>query len=269
MEYLKAVILAIVEGVTEFLPISSTGHMILVEDFLRLGSEEFAKTFIVVIQFPAILAVALYFIRDLWPLEGVRIHRGRFVLWTKILTAFVPTAVAGLLLNDYIEAMLDSSLVVATTLVLGGIVLIVLERRGMGGRLASARDLSYGAAFAVGCIQSIAMVPGVSRSAATIIGAMLLGASRAAAAEFSFFLAIPTMAAATAFTILKSGLSFSTQEWALIAVASVVSFAVAYGVVAFLMRFIRRRSFAVFGWYRIALGIIVLFVLFALPAILG
>ncbi|MBP8130818.1 MAG: undecaprenyl-diphosphate phosphatase [Candidatus Hydrogenedentes bacterium] len=262
MDYLNAAILAVVEGITEFLPISSTGHMILVEDYLKLGSGDFAKDFIVIIQFPAILSVVVYFWKELWPFGGGARTRAALTLWLKTAVAFLPAAVLGLLLNDYIEAMLDSSLTVALALVVGGIVLLAIEYRGIGGRIASVHGISFQTAFLIGCIQCLAMIPGTSRSAATIVGAMLLGASRPAAAEFSFFLAVPTMAGATALTVLKHGLRFSAQEWALIGIGSVVSFVIAYAVIAFLMNFVRRRSFAPFGWYRIALGGVVLLLFF-------
>lgn len=258
MDYIKAVILAVIEGITEFLPISSTGHMILVEEHLHLGSADFAKAFIVMIQFPAILSVVVYFWKELWPFGRGADTKESISLWLKTAVAFLPAAVLGVLLNDYIEAMLENSITVALALVIGGIILIAIEHRGIGGKLATVHELSFFTAFLIGCIQCLAMIPGTSRSAATIIGAMLLGASRAAAAEFSFFLAIPTMAGATAFTVLKSGISFSAHEWALLAVGSVISFLVAYGVIAFLMNFVRRHSFAGFGWYRIALGALVL-----------
>lgn len=258
MDYIKAAILAVVEGVTEFLPISSTGHMILAENYLQLGSEEFAKAFIVMIQFPAILSVMVYFWKELWPFGRDTDTKESITLWLKTAVAFLPAAVLGVLLNDYIETMLENSVTVALALVIGGIILLAIEYRGIGGKLASVREITFGAAFLIGCIQCLAMIPGTSRSAATIIGAMLLGASRAAAAEFSFFLAIPTMAGATAFTLLKSGVGFSMHEWALLIVGSVVSFLVAYAVIAFLMNFVRRHSFAVFGYYRIVLGAVVL-----------
>ena len=258
MDFFKAAILAVVEGVTEFLPVSSTGHMILVEDYLHMGRAEFAKAFIVMIQFPAILSVMVYFWKELWPFGRETNTKASIMLWVKTAVAFLPAAVLGVLLNDYIEAMLENSITVAVALVAGGIILLGIEYRGIGGRLATVHEIPFRTAFMIGCIQCLAMIPGTSRSAATIIGAMLLGASRAAAAEFSFFLAIPTMAGATAFTVMKNGLGFSAHEWALLAVGSVVSFAVAYAVIAFLMNFVRRRSFSVFGWYRIVLGIVVL-----------
>jgi undecaprenyl-diphosphatase len=258
--YLKAVLLAIVEGITEFLPISSTGHMILLEEYLKLSADKvFVDSFMVMIQLPAILSVVVYFWKDLWPFVGDRTETWpRINLWVRIGMAFLPAAVLGALLDDLIEAHLFNPVTVAVALVVGGILLILLEYRRHRGAIASARDIPLATAIGIGVIQCIAMIPGTSRSAATIIGAMLLGASRVAAAEFSFFLAIPTMFGATAFKLLKNGLRFNGEQWVVIAVGSVVSFLVAYAVVAAFMNYIRHRDFKPFGYYRIALGILVL-----------
>ncbi len=258
MEYLKAVLLALVEGVTEFLPISSTGHMILVEQLVQFADSEFAKAFIVIVQLPAILAVVLYFWKDLWPWHNANGTEETIRVWLRIAVAFLPAAVIGFLLNDYIEELLDSPAVVAGALILGGIVIILIERRAHAERFVTVHDFSFRIALAIGFFQCLAMIPGTSRSAATIIGALLLGASRAAAAEFSFFLAIPTMLAATGYTVLKNGVEFTPEQWGLMAAGSVVAFATAYVSIAFLMGFIKRYSFAAFGWYRIVLGVVVL-----------
>ncbi len=259
MDYLKAVLLAIVEGITEFLPISSTGHLKLLDEFIDLGhGTEFAHAFIVMIQLPAIFSVVLYFWRDLWPFGGDHERRNKIVLqWLKIAVAFLPAAALGPFLNDAIEGVLSGTFVIAAALIVGGILLIVLERIDMPVRHETVRDIGFRVALGIGAFQCLAMIPGTSRSAATIIGAMILGASRGAAAEFSFFLAIPTMLGATAFTVLKSGAAFTGPQWGLLAVGSVVSFVTAYAVVAFLMNYIRKHDFAIFGWYRIALGIVV------------
>lgn len=259
MEYLKAILLAIVEGATEFLPISSTGHLILLEDYLRLsGGDGFAETFMVVIQLPAILAVVVYFWSALWPFGKDKDTRAIIVLWIKIVVAFLPAAVLGVLLDDFIEAKLFNPLTVAIALLIGGIVLIVLERGERPARIPTVHAISYATGIGIGFFQCLAMIPGTSRSAATIIGAMALGASRSAAAEFSFFLAIPTMLGATAYKLFKNGMNFTPHQWGLILVASVVSFAVAYSVVALFMNFIRKHRFTVFGYYRIALALLVL-----------
>ncbi len=268
MDFINAIILAVVEGITEFLPISSTGHMILVEDYLKLGTDPvYADTFMVAIQLPAILSVVLYFWKDLWPFGKTADTRAILTLWTKVVAAFMPAAVLGFLLDDLIEQWLFTSLTVALALIIGGIILIILERRKQTPRFSCVGEVSYAIAVGIGCIQCIAMIPGTSRSAATIIGAMLLGASRSAAAEFSFFLAIPTMLGATAFTLMETGLRFTGRQWALLAVGSVVSFLVAYAVVAWLMTFIRKHSFTFFGYYRIALGLAVLFLMLLAPAL--
>lgn len=260
MEFVKAVLLAVVEGVTEFLPISSTGHLILVEEFIALrGGPEFGSAFMVIIQLPAILSVVVYFWPRLWPFGKSREERDTvLVLWAKIGVAFLPAAVFGFLLDDFIEARLFNPVVVALALLVGGVVLLVLERSRRAPRFERAEEAGYGRALVVGLFQCLAMIPGTSRSAATIIGGMALGASRAAAAEFSFFLAVPTMLGAAALKLLKGGAAFSAGQWGLLAAGSVVSFAVAYAVVAFLMNYIRRHDFKVFGYYRIALALAVL-----------
>lgn len=264
MDFVNAFILAVVEGVTEFLPVSSTGHLILVESLLTLGEDEqFTDTFIVMIQLPAILSVCVYFWRTLWPVRDGGIHRPTLVLWTKVVAAFVPAAVLGLLLDDFIESMFDD-LVVAIALIVGGIILIAVERRDHPARVDQMEALSYRQAVAIGFFQCLAMIPGTSRSAATIVGGLLLGASRGVAAEFSFFLAIPTMLGATSVKLYKSGFTFTPHQWQLIALGSVVSFAVAYAVIALFMAYVRKHSFSVFGVYRIVLGVIVLIALYTL-----
>lgn len=261
MDFINAFILAVVEGITEFLPISSTGHLILVESFLSLGKDKaFTETFIVLIQLPAILSVCIYFWRQLWPIRAGKLDPETIALWIKVVVAFVPAAVLGLLLDDYIESLFDNT-VVAVTLIVGGIILIAIEQRKHAGATESIPAMSYKQAVSIGLIQCLAMIPGTSRSGATIVGGLLLGASRTVAAEFSFFLAIPTMVGATTLKLLKNGLDFSAHQWTLIAIGSVVSFLVAYGVIAFLMSFIKKHSFSAFGVYRIVLGVLVLILL--------
>ena len=260
MEYLKAILLAVVEGITEFLPISSTGHLILVNEYVGLNhGSEFTHTFIVAIQLPAILSVVLYFWRDLWPFQGDTAHRKAATLqWAKICVAFAPAVVFGLLFHDAIEGALSTPTPIAVALIVGGVALIAVERMHLPVRAETVMDIGFRTALFIGLFQCLALIPGTSRSAATIIGAMVLGASRPAAAEFSFFLAIPTMVAATGYTLLKSGASFTGAEWALLGVGSAVSFVVAYGVIAFLMTYIRNHDFKVFGYYRVVLGLVVL-----------
>lgn len=260
MIYLKAVFLAIVEGLTEFLPVSSTGHMLVVDSVAPLSSDEaFNKAFIIIIQLPAVLSVVLYFWKTLWPFGKAQEEcRRTLSLWTKIVVAFIPAAVIGLLLDDWLEARLFNAVTVAIALIVGGVILLILERGNRSARIETSDALSYGRALGIGFIQCIAMIPGTSRSAATIIGAMALGSSRALAAEFSFFLAIPTMFGATAVKLHKVGFSFTGEQWAVLALGSLTSFAVAYAVVAFLMNYVRRHDFRPFGYYRIVAGAAVL-----------
>lgn len=262
MLYINAVLLAIIEGVTEFLPVSSTGHLILVGSWLPLSGDpesKFPFAFMVIIQLPAILAVVAYFWKTLWPFAGEPERRAKTIrLWFTIAAAVVPAVVLGVVFADDIEEKLSHALPVAIALVIGGVLLIVLERRHLPVRHATVHDIGFYTAIAIGFFQCLAMFPGTSRSAATIIGAMVLGASRAAAAEFSFFLAIPTMLGATLLTIVKSGVTFTAPEWTALALGCVVSFLTAYGAVAFLMRYIRQHDFQAFGYYRIVLGGIVL-----------
>ena len=263
---LKALLIGIVEGITEFLPISSTGHMILVDEFIQLSTDKvFTAAFEVIIQLGAIISVIVFFWKDLWPFAGTTEHKSQtWQLWFKVLVGVIPAVVLGLLFDDAIEKNLFNSKVVAISLVFYGVVLILLERRNAkktNFRINSVTSITFGLAIAIGCFQCLAMVPGTSRSAATIIGAMLLGLSRGAAAEFSFFLAIPTMAGATALKLFKNGFSFDAQQWLTLTVGFVTAFIVAYIVIKFLMDFIRRHDFSVFGYYRIVLGIVVLFLL--------
>lgn len=260
MVYIKAILLGIVEGFTEFLPISSTGHLVLVEDFLSLDQgQAFTNTFHVAIQLPAIAAVVVYFWSRLWPFSGPReAQRQRLLLWTKIIIAVLPAVVLGLLFDDLIEAHLLAPVPVAIALLVGGIILIAIERRHSTPRLMTTEALPYLTALWIGCFQCLAMIPGTSRSASTIIGAMLLGATRPVAAEFSFFLAIPTMLGATMLTLAKHSGGFTPQQWALLAIGGIVSFVTAYAVIAAFMGYIRKHDFQVFGYYRIVLGAIVL-----------
>lgn len=259
MDYFIAAILGVVEGVTEFLPISSTGHMILVEDYLRLSADaKFADAFMVIIQLPAIVAVILYFWNVLWPFGRGKDTVAILTLWCKIGVSFFPAAVLGFLLDDFIEARLFNSLTVALALILGGLILLILERRPQRNTFPTVHDISFRSGILIGFFQCLAMIPGTSRSAATIIGAMVLGAGRSAAAEYSFFLAIPTMVGATGLKVLKNGLHFDSHQWMLLSIGSLVSFLVAYAVIAVFMRYIQSRSFSPFGYYRIVLGILVL-----------
>ncbi len=259
MDILQSIILGIIEGITEFLPISSTGHLILSSKLLEIQSSEFLKTFDISIQLGAILAVVVLYWKKLF-VERAIIKR--------IIVAFVPTAILGLLFYKIIKMyLLESALVVVTSLFVGGVVLIVFElwykkqkRKKVNveelDTSQELKELPFKKAIYIGLFQSIAMIPGVSRSAATIIGGLFLGLSRKAIVEFSFLLAVPTMAAATALDLYKNASSFSTQQFTLLLIGSVVSFIVAVGSIKFLLAFIRRYSFIGFGIYRILIAII-------------
>lgn len=257
-EIVKAVILGFVEGLTEFLPVSSTGHLILVNKWLTY-SEEFTVVFDVFIQMGAILAVIIYFRKDIFPSHpGLLVEREFVRLWSKILTAFLPAAVFGFLLAGFIEDYLFNMTVVSVSLIAGGILLIMLDGRNRSGTILSVREMTYKTALLIGLFQCLAMIPGTSRSAATIIGALMLGCSRKLAAEFSFFLAIPTILAASVYSLVKSPLTFSFHHFVILSSGLLVSFIVAAGVIKFLMNFIKKHSFVVFGYYRVILGLIVL-----------
>lgn len=251
-DLLSAIALGVVEGVTEFLPISSTGHLILVNQWFAF-EPGFTELFNVVIQLGAILAVVALYWKRLWPAAP-----GALGIWKKAAVAVVPALAAGFFFGDFVEEALFNPVTVAVALLVGGILLIVSERMGKRESIATVADMSYKTAFAIGLIQCLALVPGTSRSAATIVGALFLGASRVAAAEFSFFLAIPTMAAASGYSLLKGGAGMTGHQALVLAVGFAVSFLVAWAVIKAFMRFIQTRTFAPFGYYRIAAGALVL-----------
>jgi len=257
-DFITSAILGVVEGVTEFLPISSTGHLILVNQWIGF-KEPFGKMFDIVIQLGAILAVVVVFWKRLWPFgndKSAETKSKMWNLWLKILIAIVPALVLGFLFKDFIEAKLFTPMVVACALAVWGLVIIIIEKLHKAGsdKIASVDKIGYGYAFFIGLIQCLAMVPGTSRSAATIMGAMLLGCSRIAAAEFSFFLAIPTMVAASGYSLLKSGTSMNAHDILVLALGFAVAFAVALAVIKFFMKFISNHKFTGFGIYRIVLG---------------
>lgn len=266
-EFFKAVILGIVEGITEFLPISSTGHLILMNRFIDFTGD-FANLFSIVIQLGAILSVVVYFWDRLYPFsreKSAQQRRDVWKIWEKTVLGVIPAVLLGGLFADFIEKKLFNPYIVAIALVIGGVFLIILERKGKNTRFDSVQSLTVGAVIGIGLFQTLAMIPGTSRSAATILGAMALGASRAVAAEFSFFLAIPTMIGASGYSLLKSGFSLSSQQWMVLAVGFVVAFLVAWAVIAIFMNYIRRKDFMPFAYYRIVLGAVVL-LYFALAA---
>ena len=276
LNILYSMIYGIIEGITEWLPISSTGHLILAENFLKFEglSEGFFDMFDVVIQLGAILAVVVLYFKSIWPLKMERSKHGGsskvtwdkniLVLWAKILVACIPAAIVGLLFDDILNKYLYNSWVVATMLILVGIAFIIIEnkKKNMKPRVENIADLTYKDALIIGLFQLIAAIfPGTSRSGATIIGALLIGISRTVAAEYTFFLAIPVMFGASLLKILKFGLSFTGMELAVLLVGMIVAFLVSIFVIKFLMNYIKKHDFKVFGWYRIILGIIVIILL--------
>ncbi len=260
-EIINAVILGIVEGITEFLPISSTGHLILVNQFIGF-EEHFTKMFDIVIQLGAILSVVIFFRKKLFIWEFKSEHaKSTIELWKKVIIGVLPALFFGFLLADQIEALFFNPLTVAIALFLGGIALILLENFHKSDKIKSLEAISFKTAFFIGLIQCIAMIPGTSRSAATIIGAMLLGCSRIVAAEFSFFLAIPTIFAASSYSILKTGFNLTGHEALILCIGFIVSFLTAWLIIAVFMRFISKNNFKPFGYYRIILGLIVFYLL--------
>lgn len=290
-EVLKAILLGIVEGITEWLPISSTGHMILVDEFIKLDvSPAFKEMFFVVIQLGAIFAVVLLFWNKLWPFHKVdtdceevyvirRQDNGmiatwkrfvnwifqftsmeKFILWMKILVSCIPAMVIGLPFNDFIEKKFNNYVVVAITLIVYGVLFIVIENGNKNRKpnIKRVDDITWKIALFIGIFQVLSLIPGTSRSGATIIGGILVGCSRKAASEYTFFLAIPVMFGASLLKILKHGLAFSGMEYLILFTGMFVAFIVSILAIKFLMGYIKKHDFKVFGWYRIVLGILVL-----------
>lgn len=270
-DILKAILQGVVQGITEWLPISSTGHLILVNEFLPFHqSEDWFDMFKVLIQLGSILAVlVLYFhkLNPFSPQKTARQRKGTWALWGKVAVASVPVALIGLPLDDMIDSVLSAPWVIATTLLLYGVLFLWMENRNHTPKIHSAEEMGWKTALWMGCFQALALIPGTSRSGATILGAVLLGCSRYIAAEFSFFMAIPAMFGASGLKLAKyvvlDGKSFSAEEWLLLAIGMVVSFIVSLLVIRFLMNFIKKHDFKVFGYYRIVLAV-VLFALIAL-----
>jgi undecaprenyl-diphosphatase len=266
IEILKAILFGIVEGVTEWLPISSTGHMILLDQLVKLQvSEEFYEMFQVVIQLGAILAVVILFFHKLNPFSPKKeapVRKQTWQLWFKVVVAVLPSAVIGLLLDDWMDAHLYNHVVVAIALVVYGVAFLYLERaNNKQHKIGDVYEIDYRTALLIGAFQCLALIPGTSRSGSTILGAIILGVARPAGAEFSFFLAIPTMLGASALKLLKfllSGVSATSTEILLLAVGCIVSFVISLLVIRGLMEYVRRHSFRAFGIYRIVLGGIVL-----------
>ena len=267
LEILKAVLFGIVEGITEWLPVSSTGHLILLDEFIRLKvTAEFYEMFEVVIQLGAILAVIVLFFHKLWPFspkKSAQEKKNTWNLWFKVIVAVIPSAVLGLLLDDWMDAHLYNYVVVAIALIFYGIAFLLVERKndGKAFKIDSVEAIDYKTALLIGAFQCLSLIPGTSRSGSTILGAILLGVARPAGAEFSFFLAIPTMVGASGLKLLKyllEGMIPSMGEIAVLVTGCIVSFLVSLLVIRALMDYVRKHSFSVFGIYRIILGAAVL-----------
>lgn len=266
IEALKVIFLGIVEGITEWLPISSTGHMLLVDEFLQPDmSGTFKEMFFVVIQLGAILAVVVLFWDKMFPFQWKDrsrsvVKKETFSLWFKVVVACIPGAVVTILFDDYIEAHLHTPVVIAAALIIYGAAFILVENwnKRRTPRIGRLTDITYSTALMIGLFQVLSIIPGTSRSGATIVGALLIGVSRVAAAEFTFFLAVPVMFGLSGLKILKFGLDFTAPELAVLGLGMAVAFAVSVLVIKFLMSYIKKHDFKVFGWYRIVLGIVVL-----------
>lgn len=263
-ELLKVVVIGIIQGITEWLPISSTGHMILAEELLKLNvSDEFMEMFRVVIQFGSILAVVVLYFRKLNPFalsKSKAEKRDTWTLWFKVLVGIIPAGVVGVLLDDWLDEHLYNYVTVAAALIVYGILFIIIEKRNKNRSLPTKTlsELTYKKSLAIGAFQMLSLIPGTSRSGSTIIGASILGCERPVAAEFSFFMAIPVMLGASLLKLVKFGFDFTSTELIVMAVGVVTAFVVSIAAIKFLMDYIRKRDFSVFGWYRIVLGIIVL-----------
>ena len=276
-EIIKAVLFGIVEGITEWLPVSSTGHIILLDEFIKLNaSEEFKSMFDVVIQLGAILAVIVIFFNKLNPFDQRKSpakKKATWLLWFKVCAAIIPSGLIGVLFDDWMDAHLHKGIPVAIALIVYGIAFILVEKRneGVEPRIGKVWDIDWRTAILIGCFQCLSLVPGTSRSGSTILGAILLGVGRGAGSEFSFFMAVPTMLGASAIKGLKflvSGAGFGFGEFVLLAVGTVVSFVVSMIAIRALMNYVRKHSFSAFGVYRIILGAVVL-VYFVMKAIIA
>ena len=274
MNILKTILLGIIEGITEWLPISSTGHLILADEFIRLDmSEEFMQMFNVVIQLGAILAVVVLFWKKIWPFTlqksrgysyitkgGGYIKKDIMDMWFKVIVAILPAMIIGIPLDDYFEEHFHNYIVVSAALILYGVLFIVVERmnRDKKPKIGSISKITYKTAFLIGLFQALSLIPGTSRSGSTILGAIILGVSRVAAAEFSFYMAVPVMFGASFIKLLKFGFHFSGTEVLILAVGMVTAFLVSVVVLKFLMNYIKKHDFSVFGYYRIVLGLLVI-----------
>jgi len=262
IEILKAILFGIVQGITEWLPISSTGHMILLDEFVSLQlSKSFIETFWVVVQLGSILAVLVLFFNKLNPWarnKTIFERQDTWSLWLKVIVGVIPAAIIGILFEDIITERFFNPQVVAIALIIYGILFIILENQQRTPRINDFEQLSYKTAFLIGMFQVLALIPGTSRSGSTILGAVFLGTSRYVASEFSFFLAIPVMFGASALKLVKTGFAFTGLEWGVLAVGSITAFLVSILAIKFLLNYIKTHDFKIFGYYRIILGVLVL-----------
>ncbi len=267
-DLLKVIFLGIVEGITEWLPISSTGHMLLVDEFLKMNmTDDFKEMFFVVIQLGAILAVVVLYWKRMFPFQFKDktkpvIQKDIFSLWFKVVVACIPGAIVTILFDDYIEAHLHTPMVIAIALIFYGVAFILIENwnKTRTPKINTLSDITYQTAFLIGLFQVLSIIPGTSRSGATIIGGLLIGVSRVAVAEFTFYLAVPVMLGLSLIKVIKFGFSFSGAELVTLGVGTVVAFVVSILVIRFLMSYIKKHDFKVFGWYRIVLGALVLLI---------
>ncbi len=265
LDIIKSFILGIIEGITEWLPISSTGHLIIADEFIKLKmSAEFMEMFNVVIQLGAILAVVVIYFKQMWPSSLNRqehyIKKDVFSMWFKVIVAILPAAIIGIPFDDFFEEKFHNYIVVALALIVYGIAFLVVEKRNdkLQPKVNSIAEISYKTALLIGCFQALSLIPGTSRSGSTILGAILIGVSRVAAAEFSFYMAVPVMFGASFIKLLKFGFNFTGEELLILAVGMLTAFVVSIIAIKFLISYIKKKDFTVFGYYRIILGIIVL-----------
>ena len=274
MDIIKSIILGIIEGITEWLPISSTGHLIIADEFIKLGmTDEFMEMFNVVIQLGAILAVVVIFWNKMWPFTADKTKGYNYItkgnglikkdvmdMWFKVIAAMLPAAIVGIPFDNYFEAHFHNWQVVSAALIAYGVLFIVIEKinKSRKPKVTGIPELSYKTALLIGCFQALSLIPGTSRSGSTILGAMILGVSRVAGAEFSFFLAVPVMFGASLIKLLNFGFTFTGMELAVLAVGTLTSFIVSVIAIKFLISYVRRHDFSLFGYYRIALGVIVI-----------
>lgn len=262
-EIIKSVILGVVQGITEYLPISSTGHMILVNEFLHLNFDsDFVNTFFVVIQLGSIMAVVVLYFKKLWPFDFKHTTSSErkkvWILWSKVLVGCIPAGVVGILFDDFIDAYLYKPMVIALALIIYGIIFIIVESCHITQSMNTLEDIDYITAANIGLFQMLALIPGTSRSGSTVIGGRILGVSKEAVSEFSFFMAVPVMAGATMLKLLKCGFGFNVIQWVVLLIGTLVAFVVSVISIRFLMNYIKKHDFKAFGVYRIVLGILVI-----------